>query len=551
MRPWLNHHLLEDSASRVPDRPCLEEPGRTLTYAATVEGARRTAAALIEAGLEPGAAAGIYMDKTIDQVLAMFGVWMAGGVVVILNPILAEDQVLHIVKDCGIRTLAVSRDMLTPDGRGRDRIAPARWMEAGITAAVTFGGGAKNPGSPVGGQRDTGHADRGPEAAFKRAFRPEDMPAEAVEPGRITDDVSHIIYTSGSTGLPKGIVVTHRNSIDGAKIVSAYTRLSGEDRILGLLPLNFDYGFNQLMDAVLLGGTFVLHQFFMPNDLLRTLETRAITVFAGMPPVWLKIFNPRLCDTSKPHDFSRLRVITNSGGKVPVPVVAKLRGLFPATRIFLMYGLTEAFRSTFLDPDEIDRRPDSIGKAIPGVEVFVVDGQGRECGPGEEGELVHRGALITRGYWNNPEKTADVFRPNPLLDPSNRHLETVVFSGDIVKRDAEGFLYYVGRRDAMIKTKGYRVSPTEVEERVTAIPGVAECVAAAYEEEDEIRLRVFMTLSSPDATAETVIGLCKRNFPFYLVPDDVVVLSAFPLTANGKIDRNRTVREHSDAKRKS
>jgi len=535
MRPWLNHHLLEDSASRFPDKPCLEEPGRTLSYAATVDGARRTAAALIEAGLKPGAPAGIYMDKTIDQVLAMFGVWMAGGVVVLLNPILAEDQVLHIVKDCGIRTLAASQDMLMPDGRGRDRIAPDRWMESGVAGAVLFGG-AK---------------DSGPEAGFKSICRPEAAPAAAVEPGRITDDVSHIIYTSGSTGLPKGIVVTHRNSIDGAKIVSAYTGLSGDDRILGLLPLNFDYGFNQLMDAVLLGCTFVLHQFFMPNDLLRTLESRAITVFAGMPPVWLKIFNPRLCDTSKPHDFSRLRVITNSGGKVPVPVVGKLRGLFPSTRIFLMYGLTEAFRSTFLDPDEIDRRPDSIGKAIPGVEIFVVDGQGRECGPDEEGELVHRGALITRGYWNNPEKTAEVFRPNPLLDPSNRHLETVVFSGDIVKRDAEGFLYYVGRRDAMIKTKGYRVSPTEVEERVTAIPGVAECVAAAYEEEDEIRLRVFMTLSSPAATAETVIGHCKRNFPFYLVPDDVVVLSAFPLTANGKIDRTRTVREHSDAKRKS
>ncbi|MDM7926406.1 MAG: AMP-binding protein [bacterium] len=540
MRPWLNHHLLEDSAGRFPDKPCLEEPGRTLSYAETVEGARRAAAAFIEAGLAPGAAAGIYMDKTIDQVLAMFGAWMAGGVVVLLNPILAEDQVLHIVKDCGIRTLAASRDTLTPDGRGRERIAPERWAEAGITGAVVFGGG-----------KDSGFPSLRSGTGLKRMCRPEDMPAAAAEPKRITDDVSHIIYTSGSTGLPKGIVVTHRNSIDGAKIVSAYTGLSGDDRILGLLPLNFDYGFNQLMDAVLLGGTLVLHQFFMPNDLLRTLESRAITVFAGMPPVWLKIFNPRLCDTSKPHDFSRLRVITNSGGKVPVPVVRKLRGLFPSARIFLMYGLTEAFRSTYLDPDEIDRRPDSIGKAIPGVEVFVVDGQGRECGPGEEGELVHRGALITRGYWNNPQKTAEVFRPNPLLDPANRHLETVVFSGDVVKRDAEGFLYYVGRRDAMIKTKGYRVSPTEVEERVTAIPGVAECVAAAYEEEDEIKLRVFITLSSPAATAQTVTAHCKRHFPFYLVPDDVVVLSAFPLTANGKIDRNRTVQEHSDAKRKS
>jgi acyl-CoA ligase (AMP-forming) (exosortase A-associated) len=539
MRPWLNHHLLEESASRFPEKACLVEPGRTLSYAETVDGSRRTAAALLEAGLEPGGHVGIYIDKTADQVLAMFGAWMAGGVVVLLNPILAEDQVLHIVRDCGIRMLIAPADKLTPDGRGRDRIAPSLWKEAGIRGAVFFSG-----------PPDTGQAGPGPAAAFERACRPEAMPAAVAEPRRITDDVSHIIYTSGSTGLPKGIVVSHRNSIDGAKIVAAYTGLSADDRILGLLPLNFDYGFNQLMDAVLLGGTFVLHQFFMPNDLLRTLESQAITVFAGMPPVWLKIFNPRLCDTSKPHDFSGLRVITNSGGKVPVAVVGKMRGLFPSTRIFLMYGLTEAFRSTFLDPDEIDRRPDSIGKAIPGVEVSVVDGQGRECGPGEEGELVHRGGLITKGYWNNPVKTAEVFRPNPLLDPSNRHLETVVYSGD-VKRDAEGFLYYVGRRDAMIKTKGYRVSPTEVEERIAAVPGVAECVAAGYEEEDEIKLRVFVTLSGGEATADTVTGHCRRHFPFYLVPDDVVVLSAFPLTANGKIDRTRTVREHSDAKRKS
>jgi acyl-CoA ligase (AMP-forming) (exosortase A-associated) len=527
MRPALNHHLLEESAGRFPGKPFLVEPGRTLTCAETADRARRVAAALLEAGLAPGGHVGIYADKNIDQVLAMFGAWMAGGVVVLLNPILARDQVLHIVRDCGIRTLAVTADKLVPDGRARDRIAPSEWAAAGVEDAVVLNGAApEGPG-------------------FGRTVRPEDMPAEAREPRRITDDVSHIIYTSGSTGLPKGIVVTHRNSIDGAAIVSAYTGLSADDRILGALPLNFDYGFNQLMDAAWLGATFVLHQFFMPNDLLRTLESQRVTVFAGMPPIWLKLFNPRLCDASKPHDFSALRVITNSGGKVPVPVVAKLRGLFPSTRIFLMYGLTEAFRSTFLDPAEIDRRPDSIGRAIPGVETFVIGPDGRECGPGEEGELVHRGALITRGYWNNPEKTAEVFRPNPLLDPANRHLETVVFSGDVVKKDADGFLYYVGRRDAMIKTKGYRVSPTEVEERVAGIPGVAECVAAAYEADDEIRLRVFVTLSSPDASAASVTARCRRDFPFYLVPDDVVVLPAFPLTANGKIDRTRTVREHS------
>ncbi len=533
MKPYLVQHLLEASAIRSPDKPCVTDGARSLVYADTLDRSRRIAGALAGLGVRPGDHVGILLDKSIEQVLSMFGVWIAGGVVVILNPILMKDQILHIVKDCRLQTLIASGTKVEsrtggPEAGSKNRMDAAELQAAGVRRAALLQ--ADHP------------------SGFESEIRiPRDFqgiaPFES-EVRRITDDPSHIIYTSGSTGMPKGIVVSHRNSIDGAKIVSQYTGLDSEDRILGALPFNFDYGFNQLMNAVHLGATMVLHDFFMPNDLLKALEREAVTVFAGMPPIWLKLFNPRLCDLSGPRDFSRLRVITNTGGKVPVPIVRKLRSLFPESRIFLMYGLTEAFRSTFLDPSEIDRRPDSIGKAIPNVEVLVVNADGGECMPGEEGELVHRGALITRGYWNNPGKTAEVFRPNPLLGPDNRHLETVVYSGDTVRKDGEGFIYYVGRRDAMIKTKGYRVSPTEVEELFAGVPGVAECIACGYEKNDEILLRVFVTLSGRDASPAGILAQCRKQFPFYLVPDDLVVMRQFPLTANGKVDRARVVREY-------
>jgi acyl-CoA ligase (AMP-forming) (exosortase A-associated) len=524
MKPYLIQHFLEDSAGRLPDKVCVAEGERSLSYTEVLDKSRRIAGALHGLGIRNGEHVGILLDKSIEQVLAMFGVWIVGGVVVILNPILTREQILHIVKDCQILTL------ITSQAKAEPKMGASEAASSGIRRAFIFGDDKKL------GFKSEIHV--GPD--FK-----ETVPFEK-EIRKITDDTSHIIYTSGSTGMPKGIVVSHRNSIDGAKLVSQYTGLTENDRILGALPLNFDYGFNQLMDSAYLGATLVLHNFFMPNDLLKVLGKECVTVFAGMPPIWLKIFNPKLCDLSKPYDFSRLRVVTNSGGKVPVPVVQKMRALFPKTQIFLMYGLTEAFRSTYLDPSEIDKRPDSIGRAIPNVEVFVVNSEGKECGPNQEGELVHRGALITKGYWNAPEKTAEVFRPNPLLDEANRHLETVVFSGDIVKKDEDGFLYYVGRRDNMIKTKGYRVSPTEVEELIVGINGVAECAACGYEKDDEILLRVFMTLSRPDTTAEKILSHCKRHFPFYLVPDDIVVLPQFPITANGKIDRMRVVEEHGD-----
>ena len=354
---------------------------------------------------------------------------------------------------------------------------------------------------------------------------------------QISDDIANIIYTSGSTGKPKGVVITHRVVIEGAEIVSSYLKITDKERIISVLPFNFDYGLNQLTSSVLNGATLILHRFFLANDLLRVLDSEKITGVAGMNPIWVKIFNERF-GTQKQYDFTNLRYITNSGGKVPEAIVKKMRAFFPQTKIYLMYGLTEAFRSTYLPPEEIERRPNSIGKAIPNVEIIVINETGEECRPGEVGELVHRGALITRGYWNDPEKTEKVFRRNPLLKDQSHLNETVVFSGDLVMKDEEGFLYYVSRKDSMIKTMGYRVSPTEVEEYLMKLDGIVDSVVFGKEIEtgDQIIVAVVRT-NSAQMDDKQIMAQCRKNLPEYMVPREVHFEKEFQKTANGKVDR--------------
>jgi len=522
IHPYLIQHLLDESGEKYPDKICLEESKFSITYQETIQRSRKIAGMLQSLEVNSGEHVGVFMDRSVDQVISLLGVFYAGAVLIIINPILKERQISHIIQDAGISTIITSDDKINKNFSVLDK--------AGVKKAIVFHG-----------KNEYGFED---EILFNDNY--DSFPEFDGKCSCIGHDTSHIIYTSGSTGQPKGIVISHRNTIDGGKIVSQYTGLNLDDRIIGALPFNFDYGFNQLINTLYMGATIYLHRFFMPNDLLRILEEKQITVFAGMTPIWSKIFNPKLTDLSKDYDFSMVRMVTNTGGKVPVSIVKQLRKLFSKSKIYLMYGLTEAFRSTYLDPSQIDKYPDSIGKAVPNVEIMVLNKEGKECAPNEEGELVHRGALISKGYWNNPEKTKQVFRPNPLLSEKNAHLETVVFSGDIVKRDEQGFLYFIGRRDNMIKTKGYRVSPTEVEELIYNFEGVAECIVTGYEENDTIKLRAIVQLKDSTWSSQKILRQCKQDFPFYLVPDDIVVRKNFPLTSNGKIDRKRVIQENSD-----
>jgi acyl-CoA synthetase (AMP-forming)/AMP-acid ligase II len=344
-----------------------------------------------------------------------------------------------------------------------------------------------------------------------------------------------ILYTSGSTGLPKGILISHANLLAGARIVSAYLQTADDERIISIPPFSFDYGLNQLLSAVRCGATLVLQRSPLPADICRTLVANEITAMAAVPPLWIQLLQ-RTSPFSR-MSFPHLRYITNTGGKLPADAVRQLRRLLPHVRVYLMYGLSEAFRSTYLSPDEVDKRPDSIGKAIPESEILIVSSDGRQCQPGEVGELVHCGPTVALGYWNDAEATSKVFRHHPF-DPS-RASERVVYSGDLIKSDEEGFLYYVGRRDQLIKSHGYRISPTEVEEIVFETGCVKEVVARG--EPDPVAGEVVVVHCVPrdpgTFSTQVVLDHCRREMPRYMVPRRIHVHESFPRTASGKIDR--------------
>ncbi len=508
LKPYLVHHLLEESAHRFPHRIAVKDRGKSISFRSLFEDAVKMKDLLLECGLGAGERVGILLEKSIEQLVVMYACSMAGAVFVFINPVLKKKQIEYIAMDCGIRLLVTSSKLYRKSG-------------------ICVNGRIVYMDRPEPGEDAVSWEERKGAVTGRRSAA-----------DRIADDVACLIYTSGSTGMPKGVVVPHRTIVEGAEIVSAYLDITDRDRLISVLPFNFDYGLNQATSACLKGACLVLHRFFLPTDLLKVIEKEEITGFAGMPPIWLKLFNQKF-EVRTRYDFRSLRYITNSGGKVPRSVLSRMRSFFPDTKIFLMYGLTEAFRSTYLDPAELDRRPESMGKAIPNVEILVVNSKGELCGPGEPGELVHRGALITRGYWNDPERTAKVFRRNPALGTQQHLNEIVVYSGDLVKKDEEGFLYFISRRDEMIKTSGYRVSPTEIEEALIEIAGIRNAVVFGREVENTEQIVVAVLERDGGCVDEKgLLRECRDRLPPYMVPREVHFEASFPKTANGKIDRS-------------
>ena len=507
-KPYLIHNLLEKSASEYLDKVAIKHKDRTITFSELYQESLRMKALLLGLGIRKGERVGILLDKSIEQLISMFGISMAGAVFVFINPILKQKQIEYIIKDCDIRLL----------------ITTSRYHKKNnltIPTSILY-------------MDEAAH-----EGPFPCWYKMKDeLKSDQTSVHQIADDIACLIYTSGSTGLPKGVVVPHRTVVEGAEIVSSYLNITENDKLISVLPFNFDYGLNQATSSILHGATLVMHHFFLAKDLLKVMEDEKITGFGGMNPIWVKLFNDKYSAKSA-YDFPYLRYITNTGGKVPRSIVAKIRAFFPKTNIFLMYGLTEAFRSTYLSPEQLDKRPDSVGRAIPNVEILVVNSRGEECAPGEPGELVHRGALITRGYWNDPEKTKKVFRRNPLLNQQDHLNEIVVYSGDLVKKDEEGFLYFISRRDEMIKTSGYRVSPTEVEEVLIEIPGVSNAVVFGKEIENAQQIIVSVVETNHLSNDKKIlIQECRKRLPGYMVPHEIHFEKAFKKTANGKIDRS-------------
>lgn len=515
----LIHDLIFNIAERSPDAEALSYRDQCMCYASLAGEVEAKAAGLRAQGLSRGERVAIYLEKRLENVVALFAACAAGGVFVPVNPVLKPEQVAYILADCNVRILVASLERL----KLLQTVLPA-CHDLHIVVVVD----AKDnlpiiPGLVVISWEAIHSANK-----FQTAL------------ATIDSDMAAIVYTSGSTGKPKGVVLSHRNLVASAKSVTQYLGNRPDDRILTVLPLSFDYGLSQLFTAFYVGATNVLINYLFPRDIIAIICEKQITGLAAVPPLWIQLAQ---------LDWKRvtsLRYITNSGGAMPRTTLDRLRNALPETKIFLMYGFTEAFRSTYLAPEEIDRRPDSIGKAIPNAEVLVLREDGSHCTPGEPGELVHRGVLVTMGYWNDVEKTALCFRPIKARQSGLPIAEIAAWSGDTVRMDEEGFLYFIERRDEMIKTSGYRVSPTEVEEVIYATEWVAEAVAVGVPHPvlGQAIVVIFTVRKGIPSDLDALLRTCRHQLPAYMLPQHIEVREgSLPRNPNGKIDRKLLAQE--------
>lgn len=503
------HHLVTDAANSTPDGPALTYRDRTVTYAETSRLVASVAAQLQALGVRRGERIAIYLEKRIETVVAIFASSAAGGVFVPINHVLKPLQVGHIVADSGARFLITSTDRLA-------------LLNASLPEAVEHVIVVGDEAADAGNYRTHTWAEIGSEGSV-------------VAPAAIDLDPAAILYTSGSTGRPKGVVLSHRNLIVGAESVSSYLGNTAADVILSVLPLSFDAGLSQVTTAFSVGAHCVLMNYLLPREVPKLCAKHGVTGLSCVPPLWLQI-----ADIAWPEEAAaNLRYFANTGGRMPRATLDRLRGIFRNADPFLMYGLTEAFRSTYLDPAEVDRRPDSIGKAIPNAEILVLRPDGSPCDPGEEGELVHRGALVALGYWNDPVRTAERYKLVHHPDQEWRAPEMAVWSGDTVVADDEGFLYFVGRKDDMIKTSGYRVSPTEIEEAAYSTGLVRDAVALGVAD-DALGQRVVLvaTPTAPELDVRALVTELRQLLPLYMVPSQIEVRDELPRSPNGKFDRN-------------
>lgn len=450
---------------------------------------------------EPGARIASWAAKGELTCLMPLAAARAGLVHVPINPLLKRAQVSHILADSGSRLLIATSARLSALEDG-DVPPDCRMLGEGEMLQL---------------------------AATAEPLAPSDGDSDAL---------AAILYTSGSTGKPKGVMLSHANMWLGAESVATYLGLAADDITLAVLPLSFDYGQNQLLSTWFAGGCVVPLDYLAPRDVIKAVERHGVTTLAAVPPLWVQLAELDW----PPETAGRLRRMTNSGGALTVDLVRRLRSQFPQAQLFAMYGLTEAFRSTFLDPALIDSHPTSMGKAIPHAEVLVINDRGDLAADGEEGELVHCGPLVAQGYWQDAARTAERFKPAPN---ASHYGGMAVWSGDRVRREADGLLYFVGRRDAMIKSAGNRISPLEIEEAALASGLVAEAVALGVPDErlgQAVHLIVRAAAGISDA-AQELPRILLKELPNFMQPKMIHWRESMPISPNGKIDRTGLYQE--------
>ncbi len=484
---------IDTVARGAPGEVALVDRAGALSFAELETGIAALAGALATLGLAPGDRVASWLPKTRTACLLPLAVPRAGLVHVPVNPLLKRAQVAHILADSGARAL------LTQDAR-------ASLLEAEDVIGCKVLDEAAMP---------AGNA----------------MPPSNADP----DALAAILYTSGSTGRPKGVMLSHANLWLGAVSVAHYLKLTPADRVLGVLPLSFDYGQNQLLSAWIAGASVAPLDYLTARDVIKAVERTGATTLAGVPPLWVQLLDAEW----PPETAARLKRLTNSGGALTPRLVRALRERFPNADLYPMYGLTEAFRSTYLPPELVDAHADSIGRAIPFAEVMAVRPDGTRAAAGEPGELVHAGPLVAKGYWRDPERTARRFRPAPVW---SRHGGTAVWSGDTVTQDAAGLFRFVGRDDEMIKSAGNRISPTELEKAALAGGEAREAVAVGVPD-DRLGQAIVLVLAGDSVSDAALRERLRRELPNFMQPARVEWREALPRNANGKLDRAAIARE--------
>jgi acyl-CoA ligase (AMP-forming) (exosortase A-associated) len=482
--PYPIDHVLRGK----PDDVALVLKDRALTFAEVERDVAALAGWLRAEVAEPGARVASWAAKGWLTSLLPLAAPRVGLVHVPINPLLKRAQAAHILSDSGASML-----IGTPA-----RLATLDAGEVPDGCRLEEEGGSFS-GEPLGPS------------------------------GAAPDSLATILYTSGSTGLPKGVMLSHANLWLGAVSVAHYLAMASDDVTLAVLPFAFDYGQNQLFSTWIAGGSVVPLDYLLPRDVVKACARHDVTTLAAVPPLWWQ-----LVETDWPADATAsMRRLTNSGGALSVELVERLRANFPTSKLYPMYGLTEAFRSTFLDPTLVETHPTSMGRAIPFAEILVVREDGRLADDGEEGELVHCGPLVAQGYWRDPKRTAERFRPAPS---ASRFGETAVWSGDRVRRDADGLLHFVARRDAMIKSAGNRISPQEVEDAALAT-GLASEAAALGVPDERLGQAVELVVRGREANGEALKTALAKVLPGFMQPRRIHWRQAMPLGPNGKIDR--------------
>jgi long-chain acyl-CoA synthetase len=510
--------FLKNSAERHPHKTALVFGKKRLTYEEIELTTNRTACGLISLGVEPGDRVGIFLDNSVEVVIAIFAILKANAIFVVINPTTKPEKLTYILNNCRMKGLFT--------GYNRSELVRSLPPSVSSLRFVVFSGKREEVLSA--------------DPAITLADYEELITSSHERPliSKCIDlDLAAIIYTSGSTGFPKGVMMTHLNIISACKSITTFLENSSSDIILNVLPLSFDYGLYQVLMTFLIGGTLILEKTFLyPFEIVKTITREKVTGFPGVPTIFALLLQ---LESLKDYDFSHLRYISNTAAALPTPHVKKLRETFPQTKIYLMYGLTECKRVSYLPPDQVDIRPDSIGRGMPNEEVYLIGSEGERLGPGEVGELVVRGSNVMRGYWELPEETDKVLKPGKY--PGER----VLYTGDLFRKDEEGYLFFVGRKDDIIKCRGEKVSPKEIENVLYRLDQVLEAAVIGVPDPilGEAIKAVIVLKEGTSLTEGQVKFFCSRNLEDFMVPKMVEFREHLPKTETGKIKKSVLISE--------